>query len=169
MSNGTPVYPVGQLAKTVKDIVSKYTEGVYYVDEVVKQVQIVLPKAKCSSIRGLLIFEYKKRGWVVETNIHDRYRITSKFGRKITKRKSKQITGTGPGKAPTGIVKYPDTELTFAEIGQGIVAYVNKLKTLADIAEEENVKLTTQVNKLQAAFNKMKLEGSGINVDDILV
>lgn len=164
MPSKKSAYPVGALANAVKNTVSKYTGGIYRVDEVVKQVQLILPEAKRSSIRGLLIFEYKKRGWARPTNDFDIYKLTENFGKKMKYR-------TRKSKSKKDVIeKSPDDELTFVEIGRGIVAYVNELKTLADIAEEENVKLTKQVNKLQDAFNKMKMEGNGsIHVRDLKI
>ncbi len=162
MSNNKPIYPRGQLAKTVRDVVSKYVGGVYDAEEVTKQVLMLMPKANKHSIMSLLTYEYPKRGWATERIGHHKYSLTDKFD-KMNNRKSVEKP------KDKVITKNPDDGLTFVEIGRGIVAYVNELKTLADIAEGDNVKLTKQVNKLQDAFNKMKLEGNGsIHVRDIL-
>lgn len=159
------IYPRGQLAKVTKQIISKYVGGIYIADEIIKQVKAILPEALEPSIRSLITYEYPKRGWALETEIHGEYKLTDNFGKK---RSRKIVTGTRT-EPPKGVIKTENDELTFVEIGRGIVSYMNELKTLADIAEEENVKLTRQVNKLQEAFNQMKLEEkASIHIRDIL-
>ena len=164
MPRNEPIYPRGHLAKTARDVLLKYSGKHYYASEVIKQIKILLPNALEHSIKGLITYEYIKRGWAAETQAYDAYVLTDNF----FKRKSKSTRKSVKPVKKDVVSKSPHDELTFVEIGRGIVAYVNELKALTDIAEEDNIKLTKQVNKLQEAFNNLKMQGSGIGVNDLM-
>lgn len=160
MGKVEPVYERGTLAKVVEDIVSNSPEKIYFVNNIINEVQKVLPKARRASIRSLLTVEYLKRRWAVPTDAYDEFVLTPNFKKKLKR---------GPKERKESVlIKSGEDELTLVEIGRAMVAYINELKTLADIAEEDNVKLTKQVNVLQDAYNAVKTNGAGVSVKDIL-
>ena len=162
-------YPKGQLARVTKDIVKSFGYSPFTVAKVVQGVQSHLPLALPSSIYNRVTnVMCKLKGELDE--------VGDQVGDQRTFQKAAQHK---PSYEPDPDLDPPadldeDAWFTSAQIGKGVVNYVEELKfqiqflttQVADL-DANNLHLSEQINNLQSTINQTRLNG-GLSAKEIM-
>ena len=152
--SGKPQYQMGVVAREVKKVIGGLPSNLFNVSEIIDAVHMTLPKAKLTTIRSTIL-GMRNREVIERLEMRGDYRRLPAFFQTPAERKANKVE--------TVIADKDDGDgerTSYANIGHKVIALIEELKAALATSEEEVVRLTKQLNDLQDAYNRIKMNGT---------